>query len=214
MDQFNFSNINNNPTIDIGIKLGTELGSKYIASSNEWFSLNFLKPYFSINNKYVIRKIKQVILPFLYREPELTDEEDFEDNYFQIAKSKIEYPDMYLPLVSFMSYVLLISFNFAMSEGEAFDPEYLWSKCSKNFTIVIAHMLLLKGFLYVFCNINFSALDLICYVSYKFIYTFIFSIIWILTKSATIYYFFFILFSLVSMFFMVCFLNLETSNKI
>lgn len=138
-----------NPHVSIGMKLGQDLGSKYLSSTSEWLSFNFLKPYFSINNRYLFRKIKQIFLPFLYKEPELTDEEDFEDNQFSIAKSRIEYPDLYLPLVSFMTYVLMITFNFAYSNGEEFDPDYLGTKCSKNFILIAAHVLILKACKYL-----------------------------------------------------------------
>lgn len=151
----------NDNTVDIGVKIGSEIGSKYLNNTSEWLSFKFLKPYFSINNRYLFRKVKQICLPFLYREPEITDEEDFNDNYFTIAKSRIEYPDLYLPLVSFMTYILLITFYFAFSKGEEFDPDFLGSKCTKNFILVIVHVALLKTRKNSFIKINFS---IICFL--------------------------------------------------
>ena len=98
-----------------------------------------------MNYKYVVRKTKQVLLPFLYKEPELTEEDDFDENNFNIAKSRIEYPDMYLPLMGFMSYLMLITFYYAISNGDEFQPENLYSKCSKNFFLALIHMGILKA---------------------------------------------------------------------
>lgn len=137
----------NNPNLDIGMQIGSEIGRNYLASTNlgEIFSFSFLKPYFCINNKYVLRKIKQIIFPFLYKEPEIQEEDDYEDNLFQMSRSKIEYPDMYLPLVSFMTYVLLVTFNAAISsETNTFSPDYLGIKSSKNMLIIVLHMIVLK----------------------------------------------------------------------
>lgn len=38
--------------------------------------------------------------------------EDFE----RIDKDKIEYPDLYIPLMSFISYILMIAFNSAYTQ--------------------------------------------------------------------------------------------------
>lgn len=33
----------------------------------DYFSLQFLKPYFDVNNRYVLKKIKYILFPFLYK---------------------------------------------------------------------------------------------------------------------------------------------------
>ncbi len=36
----------------------------------------------------------------------------------KIDKDKIEYPDLYIPLMSFITYILLIAFNSAYTQGK------------------------------------------------------------------------------------------------
>lgn len=77
--------------------------------------MQFLKPYFDINNKYVINKIKYILLPFLYKgsDSNSSNNEIFEDNSF---REKIEFADLYIPTMSFITYILLIAFNSAFTE--------------------------------------------------------------------------------------------------
>jgi uncharacterized membrane protein (DUF485 family) len=41
-----------------------------------------------------------------------------EENFEKIDKNRIEYPDLYIPLISFISYILLIAFNSAYTQKE------------------------------------------------------------------------------------------------
>ena len=41
-----------------------------------------------------------------------------EGDITNIDKDKIEYPDLYIPLMSFISYILLVAFNSAYSIGK------------------------------------------------------------------------------------------------
>ena len=140
----NLSNFANDPTVNIGMKIGQEYGTQYVSVISQFLSFNFLRPYFQVNYKYVLMKIKYILLPFLYKEPELQDESDFEDNTLNIPRSKIEYPDLYIPLLSFMSYIMLVIFNAALNDSENFHPDNLYYKCIKNFGLVIFHMGVLK----------------------------------------------------------------------
>lgn len=134
--------------IGIGMKIGQELGSSYLNKSSEYLSflsLNFLKPYFNINNKYVYRKIKFLLLPFLYKEPELQETDDFEDNPFEMGRSKIEFPDLYIPTISFISFLLLTTFNFAITSKSEFHPEHLGSSFYINLFIWLMNVIVIKA---------------------------------------------------------------------
>lgn len=82
------------------------------------FSLKFLKPYFSVDNKYVSMKLKLILFPFLYNESKSLNEEiEFEqddtnnDKNQNISKSSIAFPDLYVPLMGFITFLLVIALS-------------------------------------------------------------------------------------------------------
>jgi len=55
---------------------------------------------------------------------------------------------MYLPLMSFITYILLIGFHTAHSNHEnnkGFDPDILGIKATKNFFILLLYTIILKS---------------------------------------------------------------------
>ena len=69
------------------------------------FALKFLKPYFQVDNMYVYQKIKLIFLPFLYKDTDSLGSDH--NNESNIPKSKINYPDLYIPLMTFISFLLV-----------------------------------------------------------------------------------------------------------
>jgi hypothetical protein len=104
-------------------------------------------------------------------------------------RSKIEYPDLYLPLMSFITYVLLIAFNSGRSAK--FNPEIFGGVSTKDFAILVLYTLVLKSgkpiskyiVFFIFCNVSVPLLDLLCYVSYKFVLLVINVLLWIIFKQ-------------------------------
>ena len=45
-------------------------------------------------------------------------EDQMENENKNIDKNKIEYPDLYIPLMSFITYILLVAFNSAYTIGK------------------------------------------------------------------------------------------------
>ena len=58
-------------------------------------------------------------------------------------KERIEYPDLYLPLMSFITYVLLIAFNYGQSAN--FSPEIFGRTSTKDFAILALYTIVLKS---------------------------------------------------------------------
>lgn len=199
--------------IDIGIQITKNLGSKYINKSNEWFSLNFLKPYFMIDNYYVLRKIKFLVFPYIFKDIE--SENNSIDNENNESSNFISL-DLYLPIVGFITYLLLLAINLGMTEHTEFNPDIIWFKATKNFSIIGLHAIILKLcksiqiyleytiiVFYIFTNTNVAILDLLSIVSYKMILLSIIVIQWSITNNIYLYYVMFIIFSLSCYFFSV-----------
>lgn len=97
-------------------------------------SLKFLKPYFTVDNKYVSRKLKLLIFPFLYNENKIIGEEiesdHNEDNQIGISRNSIAFPDLYVPLMAFITFLLVVAFSLGKDKQynyiyKGFTPIYL-----------------------------------------------------------------------------------------
>ena len=102
----------NEDSLNLGLNIGKQIikESKFV----DYFSLNGLKPYFEIDNSYVIYKLKNILFPFYLFKKESNPTDIINNNSSDAEdaqKLKIEYPDMYIPLMSFITYILLIGFN-------------------------------------------------------------------------------------------------------
>lgn len=129
-------------TLNLGFKIGGQLGQEYISKSNEWFSFSFLKPYFLIDNNYVRNKLTLIAAPYLNKE--IRSGLRNEDDYDQSTQSAVDYPDLYIPLMSFITYILIVTFKIASLSTGQFDPDVLGYKTSVNFFLITFYVAVLK----------------------------------------------------------------------
>ena len=190
------------------VKAGLKIGEQIIKDSQskfiDYFSLDGLKPYFNVTNKYVLLKLIYIILPFLYKvDSTLSSQQNI----------KIESPDLYIPLMSFITYVLLIGFNSAYQQQKIFEPEILGKIASKNSFILFIHVALLKLTMFIFSNIQIPFLDVLCFIGYKMVLIVLVVIIWILFPNVSFIYFLITLISILSMIFFTKCLKMRISQE-
>ncbi len=174
------------------VKAGLKIGEQIIKDSQskfiDYFSLEGLKPYFNVTNKYVLLKLIYIILPFLYKvDSTLSTQQNI----------KIESPDLYIPLMSFITYVLLIGFNSAYQQQKIFEPEILGKIASKNSFILFIQVALLKLTMFIFSNIQIPFLDVLCFIGYKMVLIVLVVIILILFPIVSVVYFLITLISII-----------------
>jgi hypothetical protein len=80
-----------------------------------------------------------------------------DESSHEISKDKIDFADLYLPIMSFITYVLLIAFNEGSSGNSKFNPEILGKTLTKDFSILVLYTIILKAGK-IKSNINFSFL--------------------------------------------------------
>ena len=189
------------------LKLGLNMGKQLVKNSKfvDYFSLEGLKPYFQIDNRYVLIKLRYLFLPFL-------KDKSVNNNELQF-KYNIEYPDLYLPIMSFITYVLSISFMTAIKNPKNFTPQTLGRMLSKDFSLYIINACFVKLLMFIFLNNPLSFTDICSIVGYKFVYMVIYSIFSIFMTTKTIRYIIFVLFSLLSGLFIRKCLNKKLSNE-
>ena len=190
------------------VKAGLKIGEQIIKDSQskfiDYFSLDGLKPYFNVTNKYVLLKLIYIILPFLYK---------VDSNLSTQQNLKIESPDLYIPLMSFITYVLLIGFNSAYQQQKIFEPEILGKIASKNSFILFIQVALLKLTMFIFSNIQIPFLDVLCFIGYKMVLIVLVVIIWILFPIVSVVYFLITLISILSMIFFTKSLKMRISQE-
>ena len=93
-------------------------------------------------------------------------------NYnYLTAVDDINAPDMYIPLMAFITYVLLVGFITGIG-GLNFSPEILVATGSSCMVLTLLEMLFLRLGFYVFTPPRpVYSLDLLCFISYKFFHT-------------------------------------------
>ena len=191
-------------TLKFGINMGKQIvkNTKFV----DYFSLEGLKPYFDVDNKYVLYKFRYLFIPFL-KEKKINSSEEIQNKY------NIEYFDLYLPLMSFITYVLVVSFISAIKNPEVFNPQTLGKILSKDFSLYIMNAMAIKLLMFIFLKNSLSFMDICSLVGYKFIHMIIFKILSNFIESKSInYIIFFILAAQISFFLKKC-LDKRLSNE-
>lgn len=88
-----------------------------------WLSFDALKVYFDVTNGYVLHKLKIILFPFLLKEDQWRKggnyqatvgdiDEDIDGMSANAPKNNLQAPDLYIPLMSFVTYLLITGFYY------------------------------------------------------------------------------------------------------
>lgn len=166
------------------LNIGADLGSKVFSNMNQkfqgstgvsqlWLSLKY---YFAVDNKFVVRKLRAVLVPFSkknWRRTLAHDEASPTSPGVQPAQRKFarpvddeNAPDLYLPMMGFLTFALVASFI----KGTAgnFEPDVLPAVITSCGMFQLFEVALLKAGLYVMQTPS-SFLELFAFSGYKYI---------------------------------------------
>ncbi|CZT15593.1 probable membrane protein [Ramularia collo-cygni] len=170
-----FTGFMNDPTAQLGFQMGksaVDAGQQYAEQTfNRFVSISALKHYFNVSNRYVLSKLTIVLFPWRHR-PWSRQQARSNDGQgsmeFLPPREDVNSPDMYIPLMAFVTYILL-STLIAGLNGK-FKPELLGITFSNASVIIVLELLLLWLGRY-FLNISSESqiYDLIAYSGYKFV---------------------------------------------
>eukprot|EP00667_Euglena_gracilis_P015096 EG_transcript_15691 len=171
--------VDNNVMMHFGMQYGSRVLQKTQANMSKYlFTFRGLHYYFTVNNSYVKNKLKLLLFPLRhkYRRREVDAGHRFEDlsaesastyNYLT-AVDDINAPDMYIPLMAAITYTLLVGL-FTGIAGQNFSPEVLIATATSCALLTAVELFTLRFVVYVLAVPKaVFALDLLCYVSYKF----------------------------------------------
>ncbi|KAL8696977.1 MAG: hypothetical protein Q9201_007375 [Fulgogasparrea decipioides] len=175
-----FGGFMNDPTAQMGYQVGKtafNAGQELVEQNiNRYVSIPALKHYFNVSTPYVLRKLLLVLFPWRHKpwsreqRPSSSSSPDAStyNYYFLPPRDDINSPDMYIPVMAFVTYILL-STLLAGLRG-AFHPEVMGLTATTAFVVVLLEILGLKFGTYILSISNDSQLlDLVAYSGYKFV---------------------------------------------
>lgn len=208
------SQLMNNPMSSMAFDYGKASFAKNLSWVMSW--LVSLKYYFHVNNAYVMRKIKIILVPFLHanwkREkmdnggggggagggaasaaPLLVSPgDDGQPTAYRPPRDDVNAPDLYIPTMAFVTFVL--SMGYALGTAGQFHPEVLGITASRSMVLLFFEVLGLKLGLYLIAVGPSSAqapptslLDLVAYASYKYVHCILMIVLGLLGGSLVFY---------------------------
>eukprot|EP00026_Physarum_polycephalum_P013928 Phypoly_transcript_14389.p1 GENE.Phypoly_transcript_14389~~Phypoly_transcript_14389.p1 ORF type:complete len:324 (+),score=28.19 Phypoly_transcript_14389:71-973(+) len=126
-----------------------------------------LKYYFNVNNSYVINKMRLLMCPFFHKQWKRRIIRVGEVDSYAFPREDINAPDLYIPAMAFVTYILLVGFVYGTNAQ--FTPELLGLTASKGLAILGLEVMVVKMMFYLFNCGGVSLLDLSAYSGYKFV---------------------------------------------
>ncbi|XP_055522181.1 protein YIF1A [Leucoraja erinacea] len=164
------NNFLSEPVANVAMAYGTTIASQgkdmVHKELNRFVSINKLKYFFTVDTRYVAKKLRLLIFPYTHQNWELgyhadtrlTPREDFHANA----------PDLYIPTMAFITYILLA--GVALGIQKRFSPEVLGMCASTALVWIIIEVLALVLALYLISvHTDLTTFDLIAYSGYKYV---------------------------------------------
>jgi hypothetical protein len=117
-----------------------------------------LRPYFNVKKSYVQSKLRILLFPFFHKSWHRTQESN--------PNFDINAPDLYIPLMSIVTYILLV--GFFMGTQFKFTPDVLGKTLTTVTTMLVLEVLAIKGASFVWPH-QTPILDILAYSGYKYI---------------------------------------------
>ena len=158
----------NDAALDLAGKLGSKVWQSGPASMIPGFdrTMHILRSYYAVDNYYVKRKMQKVLFPFFSRQWRRMQTEGPEMVNYALPNSDENAPDLYLPVMSLITYCLLAAFCYGAA-GE-FSPEVIADVITKCFITQVMEVLLIRFGFYMMQS-PIAILDLFSYTGYKYL---------------------------------------------
>jgi len=156
------------PVAGMGVAYGARLlgsGKQYVHKNlASWFPTNTLRTYFQVNNSYVYHKLRLLLLPFLHRGTWARQTQHNDDGTieFMPPRSDVLAPDLYIPTMAFVTYVLVVAFVLGV-QGK-FTPEILGLTATTGLVTLLLELALIKFLFYLSGFPSIPFLDMVSYL--------------------------------------------------
>ncbi|GME71485.1 hypothetical protein B5S31_g335 [[Candida] boidinii] len=169
-----FNNFFSDPTTAMGIQFSQtafNAGQQYMQQNfGTIVDSSNIKYYFKVSNSYVLQKLLLILFPFKNRTwtrifRTSTDANNNPVELYAPPTEDVNAPDLYIPLMSFMSYILVWAI-FSGING-TFHPQLLGFAATRTLSFSVVDVALLKIVFYVL-NIQCKLWDIVSYSGYKY----------------------------------------------
>jgi len=152
----------------VGFNAGTELlkGQRDKWTPGATKVWDNLKNLFKVSNASVVRKMKILLVPFRHKNWGRLRDEDAHDSKYASPRDDTNAPDLYIPLMSFITYMLLIGLCKGLGSS-GFSPEMLGNSIWNSFVVQMFECVIIKVALST-TSTSISFVDIISYTGYKY----------------------------------------------
>lgn len=160
---------NRNVVLILGCGVSISQANSY-TQFGRFISVSALKHYFNVTNGYVANKLYIVLFPWWHRpwSRQQRMSNNAQDVYYLPPREDINSPDMYIPMMALVTYILL-STLLAGLRG-AFHPELLGYTATIAITVMVLEIVTIKiGTFILAISSSSQLLDLVAYSGYKFV---------------------------------------------
>lgn len=176
-----FKGENANMLLNMGLSQGQNMLK---SQSDKWMPgvssfWNSLKIYFAVNNGYVLKKLLMILHPLGVKKSQNWTRKSAEtDGYDQTGDIRTKWalpkddtcaPDLYIPVMSFITYVLLFGLYTGMGDTDStFSPEILITAVWRCFVVQVCEVVVTMVGLNLI-NGSLPFLDIFAYTGYKYV---------------------------------------------
>ncbi|KAK9712954.1 Protein transport protein yif1 [Basidiobolus ranarum] len=161
----------------IGVQFGRSAvmaGQDYVHRNlDRYVSVANLKFYFNVSNMYVVNKLRLLLFPFRHQtwsRQIKRSEENGQIEGYRPPREDINSPDLYIPVMSFVTYILLVGLTIGRRGDGQFTPDVLGRTASTALGLVFGEVLIMRLFCYLLgISGDVLLLDLVAYSGYKFV---------------------------------------------
>jgi hypothetical protein len=130
-----------------------------------------LRLHFAVSNSYVFRKIALVLYPFKNKQWARLNADDGNNGAFYkkaLPKDDVNAPDLYLPFMAFITYVLL--FAYLQGTENQFTPEDITNAVWRCLLLHLVEASVIKlGINMIATSTVATFMDVVCYTGYKYV---------------------------------------------
>ncbi|KAL0476705.1 yif1b-b [Acrasis kona] len=163
-----FGGLINNPAANLLVGMGMNSLNNALGDNVGRYKGYFegLKMYFNVDNRYVLQKLRLLLLPYTNKSWERKGNQP-QDETFSTPRDPNE-PDLYIPFMAFLTYILLTCY--IMGIENRFTPDLLAATASTSIFVNLIEISLVKlGFYILSVPTNIPFLDMCAYSGYKYV---------------------------------------------
>jgi hypothetical protein len=154
-----------------------------LVTNNMSFLLSYLvafRYYFQVDNQYVRAKLRLLLFPFAHKDwtrkaTSAAEQQQQQQQggvaavyVWQTPAHDVNAPDLYIPTMAFLTYVLTL--GFARGAAGAFSPDVLGVTCSAGLVMLVIEVVIIKLGFYLTSPATPPPLsDLVAYAAYKYV---------------------------------------------